>query len=128
MTLLEPFLDGQVAAIMPQYIADEQDLALLLASSGDLTQAAELSGRALAQTQKIVGSSPRTDSQRGSLAQSCSIRALVQARIGQAAEAQQAAASAVRIWDEIKSYGVLSQYRQQIPTMDQLFSSPTANP
>jgi eukaryotic-like serine/threonine-protein kinase len=125
MALLQTFFDGHMKAAGAQYILDEEDLALLYASSGDSAQALDLSSLALTQAHNYANTIVQADARQAFLAHSWCVTAIVQAKSGRTDEAQRSAATAMNLWSKVGNPGTLSQYRDQISEMQSLSAATT---
>jgi len=108
LELLQPFMDAGNGAVVGQEISTEEDLARILASTGESSMALEVSSRAVAQAEKRNAAPPANEYYAGALARAYATMALVQAKAGDAAQARQNAEKAMTIWKQIHNRGVLA--------------------
>jgi serine/threonine protein kinase len=127
MDMVQPYAGSQRAATA-QRIADERNLALLYASSGESAKALEFSTRALAEAETYNALLPRTNTQILVLAESWRTNAKVQAVAGKADSARQSAANALKLWNSMENASVLSRYRGEIAEMKIISQDSAAEP
>jgi tetratricopeptide (TPR) repeat protein len=127
MDMVQPYAGSQRGATV-QCIADERDLALLYASSGESAKALEFSTRAVSESEKYSALAPHTNSQSLTLAESWGTNAKVQAVVGKVDSAKQSAANALKLWNSMKNASALNQYRHEIAEMKTISPDSPAEP
>jgi tetratricopeptide (TPR) repeat protein len=126
ITAIQPFLDALNGSILSQYLASEQSLALLEASSGGATAALGLANHGVSEAERFARQTPHTEVQMLDLARAWSTLGLVQSRVGMTSDARQSAIKAVKLWETIKKPGLLAPFRQTIAETAALSSSDNA--
>jgi eukaryotic-like serine/threonine-protein kinase len=128
LALLEPFATSPASPVMPQYLADEQDLALLAASTGDHATAARLAQKALDMSEKIAALPPPSDTHVAALAHAWSVLASTQASAGANIPARQSAEKATQLWSSVQQPGLLTVYRKAMAGNRALLASLPGDP
>ncbi|MBS1801215.1 MAG: hypothetical protein JSS95_15490 [Acidobacteria bacterium] len=119
--VIQPFLDARNASILSQYLASEQSLAVLEASSGNTAPALDLANHGLNEAEQFANQTPHTEVQTLDLARAWSTLGLTQYRAGMTSEARQSATNALKLWETIKKPGLLAPYRQIIADTQRLY-------
>ena len=114
MALLEPFISQPSPGMLVGYIGDEEDLALLYATTGDKESALDMAGKAIAAAEKYVAVPPMRESRVATLASAWSTLALTQASTGSPDLARQTGEKAMKIWESIHNTGLLTPYRDTL--------------
>lgn len=114
MGLLEPFFVQSKITMASDYIADQDGLALLYASTGENASALDMAKKAIAAGEKYAATSPPNDNRLAALAGAWSALALVQSKTGLNSEAHQSAEKAMTMWGTIQQHGILTAYRKPI--------------
>lgn len=109
LELLEPFIDSE-SSLAGDYILAQEDMARVLASSGDFTGALDFASRAVAQTEKRISTAPSGDRYAGGLARAYATLAAVQENAGDAGQARRSAERALEIWKGAHDRGAISIY------------------
>jgi serine/threonine protein kinase/tetratricopeptide (TPR) repeat protein len=114
MALLEPFADLPKSTVTTEYLSEEESLALLYASMGNVDEALSLANRAVAVEQKRTASSPPSETHAGQLAAAWSTLALTQSKAGLQDRAKQSGEKAMQLWGSIQNPGILTAFRRQM--------------
>jgi tetratricopeptide (TPR) repeat protein len=114
LAMLQPYAGLPNDPVTAQCIADEEDIALLQAASGDAAAAIDMAHKAVAQAETLNQQEPRGDGLTAVLARAWSILAATQSKANRMEEARESAAKAIELWDSIKRPGVLTPHRQVI--------------
>ena len=112
MGLLEPFFMQSKITMAPEYIYDQDGLALLYASTGNSASALDMAKKAISSGETYAAISPPNDNRLAALAGAWSALALVQSKAGLTSEAHQSAERAMTMWGTIQQHGILTAYRK----------------
>jgi len=111
MALYEPFIHQPNLPMVPDYIADQEELALLYASKGDKAAAVEMAGKAIASAERYAATPPHNESRTAAVAAAWADLALVESETGSPGPARQSAEKAMQMWGTVKKPGILTAYR-----------------
>jgi tetratricopeptide (TPR) repeat protein len=112
MALYEPFINRPELPMVPEYIGDENELALLYAATGDRGAALDMAEKAIASTEKYGAVQPTTETRTATVAATWADVAMVQSQTGAPEAARRNAQKAVQMWGTIKNPGILTAYRK----------------
>ena len=108
LELVRPFLNMENGSATGQSIAAEEDLAQVLASTGDHAAALDFANLAVAQAEKRASTSPPSERYAGGLARAYATLATVQENAGDPFQARKSAEKALETWKQVHSRGVIS--------------------
>jgi tetratricopeptide (TPR) repeat protein len=128
LELLRPFLNMGNSRVTSQNIAIEEDLARVLALTGDYAAALDFANRAVAQAEKLITTSPSSERYTGAFARAYATLAAVQEKAGADRQARQSAEKALEIWKGVHDRGVISVHEGIMADTGKLLArlSPTA--
>ena len=125
MAAIQSFFEEQNLTVVGQYLTDRENIALLEISLGDTEAALHEVGLAISEAKELCDRAHRTDSQTLTLAKAWAMLAMVQSRIGKAAEARESAAVAVAFWNTIDNPGLLLIHHDIMKKTQALLIVPT---
>ena len=91
-------------------ISGEEDMARVLAASGDFAGALDFANRAVAQAEKSNATPAQSEYLAGPLAHAYAVLAAVQEKAGNPGQARQSAERALEVWKQVHNRGIISVY------------------
>lgn len=114
LAVIQPLHISGNAGVLPQWIADDEGLARLCASMGQIQDALAYARDALQETDKTPAQGSASERHAATLAGAWATLADVQTKSGLLAEARQSAQTALQLWQSVHNAGVLTPHRKQM--------------
>jgi tetratricopeptide (TPR) repeat protein/tRNA A-37 threonylcarbamoyl transferase component Bud32 len=111
MALYEPFIHQPNLQMVADYIADQDELALLYASTGKKAAAMDMADNAVDSAKRYAATPPHNENRTAAVAAAWADLALVESKTGSPEPARQNAEKAMQMWGTIKKPGILTAYR-----------------